>query len=179
MLTALHVLTHLGLSWVVANLRAVSRRDRDLIVLAGLLPDLDGVGLLWSEEAYLAAHRVVGHSLVGGALMIAFLSRMAEQGHGTAILALAAFHLHLLLDIIGTGGPPVRYFWPMSGWGCSWSGHWELASWQNTVVMVGTLLAVLWVGGLKGRTPVECLSVRADQAVVCALRAIWPRRTST
>ena len=48
MLSGLHFLTHIGLSWIIANLAAGSRKDRVLIVLAGLLPDLDGVGILWS-----------------------------------------------------------------------------------------------------------------------------------
>ncbi|MBI5188298.1 MAG: hypothetical protein HZA07_04410 [Nitrospirae bacterium] len=36
--------THFLLSWLVANIRMVSQRDTLLIVLAGLSPDIDGLG---------------------------------------------------------------------------------------------------------------------------------------
>ena len=55
-LTALHFLTHVGQSWIVANLGPGSAKDRWLVVLAGVLLDLDGVGILWSQSAYAAMH---------------------------------------------------------------------------------------------------------------------------
>jgi len=58
-LSTLHFLTHIGLSWIVANLVSGSRKDRCLVVLAGVVLDVDGVGILWSQHAYLAMHRAV------------------------------------------------------------------------------------------------------------------------
>jgi hypothetical protein len=71
MLSALHFLTHIGLSWILASLWPASRRDRWLIVLAGTALDLDGAGIVWSQAAYLSAHRAAGHSLVFGLLLLA------------------------------------------------------------------------------------------------------------
>jgi inner membrane protein len=152
-LSALHFLTHIGLSWMVANVGPASRRDRWLIVLAGILPDLDGIGILWSERAYEAAHRAAGHGLPFALVLIAITVLCAHSPWATSALAALSFHLHLLLDVVGTGGLPIRYLWPFTDWGWSYSGHWVLASWPNAVVMGLTLLGVLLIGWRSRRTP--------------------------
>lgn len=152
-LSGLHFFTHIGLSWLVASLWPGSRRDRWLVVAAGVLPDLDGAGIVWSEHAYLAAHRAVGHGLLFALLLLAVAALRADAPWPAATLALASFHLHLLLDVVGTGGLPVRYFWPLSDRGWTYDGHWALASWPNAVVMALTLIAVLAVAWRRRRAP--------------------------
>ena len=39
-------ITHLLISWSVANTSKIDRRERALVTLAGILPDIDGAGLL-------------------------------------------------------------------------------------------------------------------------------------
>ena len=146
MLTGLHFLTHIGLSWIIASLGRRSVRDRWLITLAGVLPDLDGTGILWSADAYTSVHRAAGHGLAFALLWTALTLYRADQPGRTAGLAMLSFHAHLLLDLVGTGGLPIRYFWPLSDRGWSYAGRWTLASWPNAVVMGLTLLGVLWVG---------------------------------
>ena len=145
MLTALHFSTHIGLSWLVASVGRASRRDRWLVTLAGILPDLDGAGIVWSHDAYVAAHRAVGHGLFFGLLLVAVALWRADARWRTAALTALSFHLHLVLDVVGTGGLPIRYFWPVSDRGWSYRGHWVLASWPNMVVMAATLLGVALV----------------------------------
>lgn len=151
MLSALHFLTHIGLSWILANLLPGSRKDRWLVVLAGILPDLDGVGILWSHSAYLATHRAVGHSLLFGLLLLAIAMLRADRPWRTAALTAISFHLHLVLDLVGTGGLPIRYLWPFSDRGWSYQGRWVLASWQNGLVMAATLGGVLWIAWRRAR----------------------------
>jgi hypothetical protein len=151
MLTALHFLTHIGLSWIVAGLARLSVRDRWLITLAGVLPDLDGAGIVWSDAAYVAVHRAAGHGLVFALTWLALTLAVADRRALATLLAAASFHLHLLLDLVGTGGLPIRYFWPFSDRGWTYAGHWTLASWPNTIVMAATLLGVLWMGRRNGR----------------------------
>jgi hypothetical protein len=62
--SAFHFLTHIGQTWILANLWPATRRDRWLIVLGGTLLDLDGAGIVWSHEAYAALRCAAGHSLV-------------------------------------------------------------------------------------------------------------------
>lgn len=149
-LSGLHFLTHVGQSWVLAALGSRLRRDRWLVALAGILPDLDGIGILWSQEAYVAAHRVAGHNFLFGALLVAIALARAGAVRITGALVAASFHLHLLLDLVGTGGPPIRYLWPLDDRGFTCSG-WVLASWQNGLVMILTLLAVLLVARPRTR----------------------------
>jgi membrane-bound metal-dependent hydrolase YbcI (DUF457 family) len=150
-LTALHFLTHIGLSWIVASLGRGSRKDRWLITLAGVLPDLDGAGIVWSAQAYAAVHRAAGHGLAFAVLWTALTLWRADRRRSAAVLAMVSFHMHLLLDLVGTGGLPIRYFWPVSDWGATYAGRWMLASWPNAVVMGLTLLGVLWVGWRSAR----------------------------
>ena len=142
MLTAAHFLTHIGLSWIVANAARLSPRDRLIIVLAGTLPDLDGAGILWSERAYTIAHRGAGHSLLFALVMAAVALAWGRAPRFTAALAAVSFHVHVLLDLVGTGGLPLRYLWPFSERGWMYS-QWTLASWPNAAVMAATALGVL------------------------------------
>jgi inner membrane protein len=151
MLTALHFLTHVGMSWILASLGRRSVKDRWLIALAGVLPDLDGAGILIGQHAYDAFHRAAGHGLAFVALWTALTLRCADRPLSAAALAVVSFHVHLLLDLVGTGGPPIRYFWPLAEWGATYTGRWTLASWQNAVVMSVTLLGALWVGWRTAR----------------------------
>jgi membrane-bound metal-dependent hydrolase YbcI (DUF457 family) len=171
-LSGLHFLTHIALSWIVANVVTGPRRDRCLVVLAGTALDLDGIGILWSESAYLAVHRAVGHSLLFGLLMVVIAVLAAQRRWTTGVLAAAAFLLHLLLDVVGTGGLPIKLAWPVSDWSWSYDGRWTLGSWPNAVVMVVTLLGVVVVARWTGRTPLECLSRRADTALVRRARLL-------
>jgi membrane-bound metal-dependent hydrolase YbcI (DUF457 family) len=144
-LTALHFFTHIGLSWIVASLGRLSRKDRWLVLLAGVVLDLDGVGMLWSEHAYRQMHRAIGHSLLFGLLVTVLAMLVADTPRRTGALAAAAFLLHLALDVVGTGGAPIRFLWPLSDWTWTYDGHWVLASWQNALVMALTLGAVLLI----------------------------------
>jgi len=162
-LSALHFLTHIGISWIAANLVPGSRKDRCLIVLAGLVLDLDGIGILWSQDAYVALHRAVGHCLLFGLLVVASAMVLADSPWKTGLLAAISFHLHLVLDVLGTGGPPIRYLWPFTDWGFAYRDHWVLSSWQNGVVMAATLLGVIWIAWRKGRTPRQILVGRAGR----------------
>jgi len=151
-LSALHFLTHVGISWIVAGLARLTPRDRWVVVLAGTLPDLDGIGILWSEHAYVAAHRAAAHSAFFAVLIVAFAALGTDRPWAAGVLAAISFHLHLLLDVVGTGGLPIRYLWPLTDWEWSYGGHWVLASWPNAAVMTATALGVVAMDRRRRRT---------------------------
>ena len=51
-----------------------------------------------------------------------------------------------------------------------WSGQWNLASWQNSVIGMAVTVLCLSAALWAGRTPVEVFSLKADSKVVVALR---------
>jgi hypothetical protein len=171
-------IVHAELSWL-GTFRLAQRRDRLLVTLAGVLPDLDGLTLLFGEEAYGKWHHVVTHGVVAAGLLTAGLTVFAHQRLRVAALAFAMFHLHLLCDLAGSGpGWPITYLWPLSMQELSWSGQWNLASWQNTVIGLSATLAVLACAVPLGRTMVELFSKAADAKVVGAMRARFgPKRS--
>lgn len=168
-------IVHAELSWLVGA-RLPLRRDRVLVTLAGVLPDLDGLTLLAGEAAYATYHHVVTHGLPSALVCAAVLGWLGEKKRVVAVLAFVTFHLHLLCDLVGSGpGWPLWYLWPFSTHETMWDGQWNLASWQNTLIGLAATLAVLVCALPLGRTAVEVFSTRADAVVVKALRARFRR----
>ena len=148
-----------------------SRRDRWLVTAAGLLPDLDGLTILAGGDAYARWHHVLTHGLVAAVVICGLLAAFAQQKARVLGLALVAFHLHLVCDLAGSGvGWPIAYLLPFSDFELHWSGGWELASWQNSVIGLGVTLLCLYCAVPFGRTVVELFSVKADAAVVKTVR---------
>ncbi|MFO0597307.1 MAG: hypothetical protein U0228_18480 [Myxococcaceae bacterium] len=168
-------IVHAELSWLGGS-RLDDRRDRLLVTLAGVLPDLDGLTLLAGEEAYGRWHHLVTHGALSSLLICGVLAAFGKRRAVVFGLGLAMFHLHLLCDLAGSGpGWPIFYLWPFSRAELMWSGQWDLASWQNSLVGLGATLAVLWCAVPLGRTAVELFSLKTDAKVVAALRARFKR----
>jgi hypothetical protein len=128
--------THFLTGWFFANCARLDRRDRALVTLACVAPDVDGLGivlqlltrnslppLLW----FFYHHSL--HSLVF-ALVIAGVSVMlAHQRWKTGLLAFVSFHLHLVEDLAGSRGShgyewPIPYLKPFSSaWSLPWQGQ--------------------------------------------------------
>ncbi|MBU8896429.1 hypothetical protein DRW03_11400 [Corallococcus sp. H22C18031201] len=163
-------IVHAELSWLAGQgLR--ERRDRVLVTCAGLAPDLDGLSLLGGGEAYTRYHHVLFHGYAGALLTTAVCVALARQRGRVAWLALAAFHLHLLCDLAGSGpGWPILYAWPTSHVEWFWTGQWDLASWQNTLIGAVATVACLVCAVPLRRTAVELLSARWDAEVTRAVR---------
>ena len=154
----MHPVTHLLVSWTVAESVRLGRRDRALVVLRGILPDIDGLGLFaematensarpltwWSENHQVLCHNVGFGLAPGVAVAIVAARRWATVG-----LGLVAFHLHLLGDLVGSRGPdgyqwPIPYLLPVSNrWQLAWKGQWVLNAWPNvllTAVLLGSTI---------------------------------------
>lgn len=141
------------------------------MTLAGLAPDLDGLTLFAGEEAYGRWHHVLTHGILAAVAVTALGATLAEDRRRVAMLSFAAFHLHLLCDLAGSGpGWPLYYLWPFSRAEQMWEGQWDLASWQNTAIGLGVTVGVLGCAVWFGRTIVELFSVKADAAVVATVR---------
>lgn len=165
-------LIHAELAWLTGQ-KLADRRDRILVTLAGVAPDVDGLTLLAGEDWYGKYHHVLFHGYVGAAVTTALCVAFARRRWAVGGLALLAFHLHLICDLAGSGpGWPIAYFWPTSDRLLSWDGQWDLASWQNAVIGLAITLACLGCALLPlRRTFVEVFSTRGDAEVTRTLRA--------
>lgn len=180
--------THALIGWWTANVVPLSRRDRLLIFLGGVLPDLDGLGIVVSLHAYLTYHHILCHNLLAGLAWVAAAAAAARDRLRVAALIFLNWHLHLACDYFGSRGPwdsppwPLPYLFPLVGrWsenefvGPAWywnSWQWPLNSWPNTLVTVVAIAGWVYVGVRLGRTWFEFVSSRFD-AEVCATLRKW------
>ncbi|MGD9081171.1 MAG: metal-dependent hydrolase, partial [Desulfobacterales bacterium] len=88
-------ITHFLASWTVASIPRLESRDRIIITLAGISPDVDGVGLVvelatehtqqpllwWSKY-----HHVIGHNLIFGIVISLTAAAIAKRRLLTAAL---------------------------------------------------------------------------------------------
>ena len=173
----MHLPTHALASWLVAEAgpASMTRRDRALVLAAGLAPDLDALTLLGGVAAYQKWHHLVLHNLTAAAACSLLCAALAHSRGPVLLLSLLSFHLHLVLDLLGSGGPdgsiwPIPYFAPFSLREINFTYQWGLASWQNVAATV-LLMAASWALAVRrGRTLIEPISPRADAAVVVVLR---------
>ena len=180
-------LTHLLASWVIAAKTTDNPRDCRLVTLAGILPDVDGLGLVVDlatkalgykgTHLYWRYHHVLLHGAFGAILIAGLLACFARQRWRVGLLALVVFHLHLLCDFIGSRGPspedlwPILYFAPFDKnllW--VWRGQWRLDGWQNRVICISLFLSALWLAPVWGHSFVGVFNRRVDGVFVAVLR---------
>jgi inner membrane protein len=185
--------THFIASWLVASATTDNARDRKLVTLAGVLPDLDGLGMVvdvgggWITGNYEAFnyyhryHHYLTHGWPGALVICGILTLFARRKLRTALLCLLTFHLHLLCDLIGSRGPGPEDFWPIlysrplfrnPVW--IWHGQWPLYGWQNGVIFAVLFLLALWVSARKGVSFLEFFGRRVDSTFVKMLQKCLP-----
>ena len=179
-------LTHFFTGWVLANSApSLGTRERAIVTLAGVVPDVDGLGAIadwatrnsthpldWFSRYHHQLHNVTFGVIVGG--LGYFIAR--KHRWTACLLAFASFHLHLLEDILGARGPdgynwPIPYLLPFSNrLQLRWSGQWALNGWQNFAITGVLLAATFWLAWSRGYSPLEMISKRADAKFVATLR---------
>ena len=181
--------THFLTGWVFANGANLQRRDRDLVTLACVVPDIDGLGIIPELLTRNSGHPLLWFSLYHHSLhglpfavavaLLAFL--LGVQRWKTAALAFFSFHLHLLEDLVGSRGPegyqwPISYlspFSPVLQW--TWSGQWALNAWPNLVLTLALLIVTFYWTWRRGFSPLEIFSERAELACMQAFRHRFPK----
>jgi inner membrane protein len=182
--------THFFTGWVLADsVPSLSPRERMLITLAGVVPDVDGLGaipdLLTRHSAqpldWFSRYHHQLHNLAFALVVAAVAFTLAKNRWLTGALALVSFHVHLFEDLIGARGPdgypwPIPYLSPFSHAAeLTWSGQWALNAWPNFAITLALLFFTFYFAWSRGYSPLEMISARADQAFVAALRRRFPR----
>jgi inner membrane protein len=167
----MHVPTHILSGWCVGSLFRFSARERLFCMVAAGVADLDGISILFGEEAYWDIHHVWGHNLMVGVLVAAVLAGLSKRPFVAGAVYLSLFHLHLVMDCYGSGPNwPIVYLWPFSDSAWVTPHAWELSSWQNRLAAGFLLGWTLWIAYRHGHTPVELLAPRLDRAFVRWIR---------
>jgi len=172
----LQIPIHIMSGWCAANLLPrLSPRQRLMSMIAASIADLDGLSILGGQQAYWHWHHRICHNLPFGILVAAVLAAVSGRTIGLFILYLALFHLHLDLDIFGSGpGWGIFYFWPFSNWMFD-NTHlsWEFYSWQN-ITIAGVLLAwTIAIAVRDRRTPLEAIMPDLDRQLVAFFRKLF------
>ena len=174
-------LTHLLASWIIAAKTTDNLRDRRLVTLAGVVPDLDGLGIVldYAKGAYASGnfyyypqyHHLLSHGLpaaVACSLLMAALARRRWR-----VL------WHLLCDLAGSRGPDKGDIWPIfylaplplrhqPMW--MWRHQWPLEGWQNWAITMALFVWALLLAVRKGDSFVGVFNHRFDRVFVGVLR---------
>lgn len=164
--------THGMIGWLTGQ-SLENRRDRILVTAASVIPDFDGAGIVVSLDYYAKYHHVLGHNIFFGLIFAALAYKFSIEKKKGAVLALVAFHSHILGDLLGSGlGWGIPFFWPVYGKVFEFVPpfQWELDSWQNILTTAICLIGIIYFAIKKKRTIVEVFSVKADAKVVEVFR---------
>ncbi len=181
--------THFLAGWVFANCARLERRERAIVTLACVVPDVDGLGIIPELLTRNSAHPLLWftqyhhslHTLAFSLVVTVFAFALARQRWKTALLAFVSFHLHLFEDILGSRGPdgyqwPIPYLSPFSSrLQLAWRGQWGLNAWPNVAITVVLLLITLWLAWRRGFSPLEMVSAKADAVFVSTVRHRFSR----
>lgn len=183
--------THFLTGWALANtVPSLTPRDRAIITLAGVVPDIDGLGIVPELLTRNSSHPLAWfslyhhqlHNLAFAVVVTSIALILAKQRWIVAVMSFASFHLHLFEDIIGARGPegyqwPIPYLRPFSdSANITWSGQWALNAWPNFAITIALLFLAFYLAWSRGYSPLEMISGRADRAFVETLRRRFPHR---
>ena len=163
----MHVQTHILAGWCCANLLLCTPRQRLAAMVAAAAPDVDGVAILFGQDAYWTFHHTFGHNLWFALLAAAILAAWARPAVGTFLLCLAMVHLHLYMDYWGSGADwHIRYLWPLREPVWRNPSAWPFFSWQNIAAFFALLLWTVAIARRLRRTPLELIYPRLDAELV-------------
>lgn len=182
-------IAHLVGSWLVASVVTDNPRDRKLVTLAGVLPDVDGLGVVVdvinsmicdkenTYHYYQQYHHILLHGWPGAIVVSLLLMCFAQKKPRVLFWCLVTFHLHLLCDLLGSRGPTVGDLWPICYsepifrhpvW--FWKGQWKLDGWQNQTIFIVLFVTSLWLAVRRGYCFFEVINQRLDSVFVKVLQ---------
>jgi inner membrane protein len=146
-----HALTSIALGR--AGLNKITRAATPMLLVSGMIADVDWVTRLGSAATFLRGHRTATHSLIGTAAIIASVaaaSFLAGRKYPKfSVGVLSAFVIcaigavvHLLMDLLNGYG--VQLLWPFSTKWFAWDLADSVDSWILFFLLAGLLLPELF-----------------------------------
>jgi inner membrane protein len=146
-----HALTSIALGR--AGLNKITRAATPMLLVSGMIADVDWVTRLGSAAVYLRGHRTATHSLIGTTSIIGVVAAASwlvgrkypkfkvEIFPALVICAIGA-GVHLLLDLLNPYG--VQLFWPFSSKWYAWDIAAAIDSWILFFLLLGLLIPELF-----------------------------------
>jgi hypothetical protein len=159
---------HAFIGWLCAIAICRNINDRRMVVVAGVIADIDGLYILYDVDLFLDTHHTWGHTFLFGLPVAAAIGLLAEEKLNAFVAALSAYSLHLFADIVGTDWA-VSPLYPVSD--VSFSASPTLSN-EMIYVIIGpvafllVMLLVFVAGYRTERSPVEFFSEKWDRAVI-------------
>jgi len=172
----MHVPTHILSGWCLGNLIDLTPAQRVCCMVATTAADLDGLGIVVSQEAYWNYHHKLGHNLPFAVVLSAALALATARRTRPLLKTFGVYfflaHVHLVLDYFGSGpGWPIHYLWPLSTLQIKNPNAWEFNAWQNKLAALAFLLWTIWIAVRQGRTPLERVMPSLDHQLVAWLQS--------
>ncbi len=164
----MHIPAHILSGWCISSTLKSTPRERFLYMVVAVIPDIDGIGIFLSHRHYRQYHHIVAHSLLFGILISVIFAFLFKQGRFLKFfLCLLFFHLHLLLDIFGSGKYwGMAYFWPLSDTFFISDLAWNSIGWQNFFIFFLVLCLTFFILHKKSITPFELVLPKLNQFLV-------------
>ena len=161
-------IVHGMLAWIIAVLFVRELRDRRLVVVAGVIPDIDAILLLVSEDLFYQYHHTLGHSFVFGIPLALLFCAHAKNRVRVLLGSLGTFSVHLIADYFGSNWP-IPLLYPLSDIELTSAGYISYQTMYGVINPLVTGIAfilifiIIWS---KERSPFEFLSASLDRKLV-------------
>lgn len=160
----MYIQAHVMSGWVAGNYLKLNAKERFFCMLAAGISDLDGLGVLVSQDAYYDYHHIAGHNLLFGVIISLILAVFSTRKIKCFFIYLALFHLHILMDLFGSGeGWAIAYFQPFANYELSIGMSWALFSWQNMLANAFFLFWTIAIIIRRQRSPLEYIMPSLDK----------------
>ncbi len=179
-------ITHLLISWSVANTTQLERRDRAIVTLSGIISDADGLGIvidfiIHKPDIYVyywKYHHELFHNLTFALIATGLAFFLSLRRWTAALLVFITIHLHFLCDLVGSRAPgaggyqwEVPYLMPFTErWTWVWDGQWALNAWPNVLITFIFLISMFYIAWRRGCSPLEMISPKLDRIWIATLR---------
>lgn len=146
-----HALTSIALGR--AGLNKITRAVTPMLLVSGLIADIDWITRFGGAAAFLRSHRTATHSLAGTVVLVlgtaaAFwiagrkYPKLAVGFFPAAIICAIGAGVHLLLDLLNPYG--VKLLWPLSEKWYAWDLAYPVDSWILLFLLAGLLIPELF-----------------------------------
>jgi hypothetical protein len=160
--------THGLLAWIVSVPFLKNINDRRLVIVTGVISDIDGFFILFDNDLFLSYHHTFAHSLIFGSIFCTVIGLFAKEKRKVVLVGFGIFLLHLMSDIIGSNWP-VYFLYPVSEYGLTgsiWLSNWLIYQVVNPIVSIMAIAITIVIMFVCNQSPFEFVSEKLDNIFV-------------